>query len=151
MTLQEQLPPITQGKQSYPFRLALHGPYHTPLAAGVTAKAAGFLRELEFRQPNVTLIDGFGRRFTPWSTDIVALRDYTFGAQVSQPYDFTRSVTVVLREYAPDQLVLPGPGNTLGGICGQILVQLGWQGISSRADFTARQESDRPIVESMRR
>ena len=42
---------------------------------------------------------------------------------------------VALREFAPDHLILPGPGNTLGGIVGQILVGEGWRGIHSKADF----------------
>ena len=50
-----------------------------------------------------------GRTFSPWSTDLDALRDYTLGHQVTEPYDFTASVRVALREFAPDHLVLPGP------------------------------------------
>ena len=60
-------------------------------------------------------------------------------------------VRVALREYAPDHLVLPGPGNSLGGICGQILVAEKWRGIGGRDDFERVQAGDRPIVVSMRR
>ena len=76
---------------------------------------------------------------------------YTLGHQITRPFDFTRSVRVVLRELAPERLVLPGPGNTLGSICGQLLVQEGWRGIRSRADFEAVQASREPILDSMRR
>ena len=105
----------------------------------------------EFRPPEITLIDGRGRRHTPWSTDPEELRAYTFGEQVVAPYDFTASVRVALREHAPDRLVCPGPGNTLGGVCGQILIEEGWRGTGSRADFDALQASDEPVLVSMRR
>ena len=79
------------------------------------------------------------------------LRDYTFGAQVTEPFDFTATVRVALREWAPEQLVLTGPGNTLGGVVGQILCAEGWGGVQRRADFGARQDSGSPLVTSMGR
>jgi hypothetical protein len=48
-------------------------------------------------------------------------------------------------------LVLPGPGNSLGGICGQLVVAEGYRGIRSREDFEAAQRSGNPIVLSMHR
>ncbi len=141
----------TLGKTTYPFRLAQHGPYHTPLAAGVAARARERLGQLVFRAPRATLVDGRGVRATPWSADLRALRDYTLGAQIDTPYDFSASVRVALREEAPDALVLLGPGNSLGGVCGQILVAEGWRGIRSRADFDRAQAGERPPLESLRR
>ncbi len=149
--LMQALPPVQLGKNRYPFKLIGHGPYHTPLVSGVADKARAVLRKLTWRKPKVTLIDGRGVRFTPWSTDVDELRDYTLGAQVTTPYDFTRSVHVVLREFAPDELVLPGPGNTLGAICGQVVCAEGWRGAHSKADFEALQAGDDLIVRSMRR
>ena len=61
------------------------------------------------------------------------------------------SVRVALHETAPDRIVLPGPGNTLGGIVGQCLVQDGWRGIHDKAAFEAMQASAEPLVVSMRR
>jgi hypothetical protein len=142
---------VKLGQNPYPFRLMQHGPYHTPLLAGVAAKARERLGTLAFRAPKTTLVDGRGVRFTPWSADPVALASYTFGAQITEPFDFTTSVRVVLREHAPARLVCPGPGNTLGGVCGQILVEEGWRGIGNREDFDRVQQSDDPIVVSMRR
>jgi len=147
--LLKSLPAVRMGSVTYPIRLALHGPYHTSLAEPVAAAAAAELRGLEFNLPHTTLIDGRGRRFSPWSTDLDELREYTIGAQVTTPYNFTSSVRVALREYAPEQIVLPGPGNTLGGIVGQILVQEGWQDLHSKADFQEAQRNDQPIVVSM--
>lgn len=145
------LPRVKLGQNQYPFRLMGHGPYHTPLLEGVSAKARGELSSLAFRRPAVTLVDGRGARFTPWSTDVEALKEYTLGAQVTTPYDFGLSVRVAVREYAPDLVVLPGPGNPLGSITAQILIADRWRGMHSRADFEAAQASERPIVLSMRR
>lgn len=146
-----ELPPVKLGATSYPFRLAQHGPYHTPLARSVAVQAREQLGRLDFRTPTLTLIDGRGLRFTPTATDLTALRDYTLGAQVDTPYDFTASVRVAMLEYAPERLVLPGPGNTLGGVCAQILIGIGWRGLAARADFERLQAGDAPVIESMRR
>ncbi len=149
--LTELLPAVKFGRVTYPFRLAQHGPYHTPLVRTVSEQAKAQLADLAFRRPSLTLIDGRGVRHTPWSTDLAALREYTLGAQVTEPYDFTRSLLVALREHAPERLVLPGPGNTLGGICGQILIQARWNGIDSRAAFDAHEQGATPLLASMRR
>jgi hypothetical protein len=106
---------------------------------------------LGWRKPRVALIDGTGKRHSPWSASPEALRDYTLGPELTTPYDVTLSVRVGLREYAPDRIVLPGPGNPLGSICGQILIEEGWRGLRSRADFDAVQASPNPIVQSLRR
>jgi [acyl-carrier-protein] S-malonyltransferase len=149
--LLRSLPPAQLGKNRYPFKLIGHGPYHTPLVEEVSDQARARLARLEWRRPNVTLIDGRGLRFTPWSTDVDALREYTLRHQVIAPYDLSLSIRVVLREYAPDELVLPGPGNTLGAICGQVLIREGWRGMRERADFDALQATDAAFVRSMRR
>jgi malonyl CoA-acyl carrier protein transacylase len=149
--LLRELPQRKLGANTYPFRLLQHGAYHTPFVAPVADVARAVLASLSFRTPVTTLVDGRGVRFTPAATDVAELARYTFGAQVVEPYDFSASVRVVLREHAPDQLVLPGPGNTLGGICGQILASEGWRGIASKADFEREQSGERPIVRSMRR
>lgn len=149
--LLRSLPKVKLGQNSYPFRLMGHGPYHTPLLKSVSAKAQTQLGRLKFKKPKFHLVDGHGTRWSPHSADPDAIREYTLGAQIVQPYDFTLSVRVGLREYAPDRLVLPGPGNPLGSITGQIVISEGWRGIRSRADFDAVQQSADPIVHSMRR
>ena len=149
--LQRTLTPIKRRSSSYPYRLMQHGPYHTPLVLAVASRARETLARLEFRPPHTTLIDGRGVRFTPASTDPPALLDYTLGTQITEPFSFTRSVRVALREHAPDRLVLPGPGNTLGGVCGQILVAEGWRGIHSRTDFDRVQAGADPVVHSLDR
>ncbi|MEE8467847.1 MAG: ACP S-malonyltransferase [Planctomycetota bacterium] len=149
--LLQALPSLTLGKVTYPFRLAQHGPYHTSLAASVAERAREVLGDLAFHTPNIALVDGRGQRFSPWSTDVDALREYTHGAQVVEPFDFSASVRVCLREWAPARLVLPGPGNSLGGVCGQVLVAEGWRGIRTRKDFTRVQEGADPLLVSMGR
>jgi [acyl-carrier-protein] S-malonyltransferase len=149
--LLRRLPPARVGERLFPLRLALHGPYHTPLVAHVAEAARERLADLDWRRPTATLVDGRGARWTPWSTDPAALRDYTLGEQVTTPYRFAASVRVALREHAPEVLVLPGPGNSLGGICGQLIVAEGYRGIDSRDAFEAAQRSDAPVVLSMGR
>jgi len=145
------LPKVKIGATMYPFRLMQHGAYHTPLVENVSLRAQETLGSLSFARPKVTLVDGRGARFTPWSSDVDALREYTLGAQVTTTYDFALSIRVALREYAPDHLVCPGPGNSLGGVCGQVVVREGWRGVKSKEDFQRVQDSDSPILVSMRR
>ena len=149
--LLSELPKVQRSRTSYPFRLALHGPYHTPLAEGVSRAARSRLADLGFRVPRIPLIDGRGRQHTPWSALPEELADYTFGAQIVTPYDFSASVRVALREYAPECLVLTGPGNALGGVCGQVLVSEGWRGIHSKSDFDKIQSGPDAMLQSLDR
>lgn len=144
------LPEVRVGEQVYPLRSSLGSPSHTPLAGELATAARELLGDLAWREPATTLIDGRGARWTPWSTDPGALADYTLGEQMTAPYRFGTSIRVALREYAPDLLLLPGPGNSLGAICGQVIVAEGYHGIRSRAAFEAAQSGRRPLVVSMR-
>jgi acyl transferase domain-containing protein len=148
--LMNALPPRRVGERGYPLRLALQAPMHTPLVTDVARLARERLADLEWRMPEVTLVDGRGVRWSPWSTDLDALRDYTLGEQLTQPYGFATSLRVALREWAPDVLLLPGPGNMLASVCGQALVAEGYRGIRSRAEFEAAQRRE-PLILSMRR
>ena len=74
--------------------------------------------------------------------------DYTLGAQVTKPYDFTKSITVAMKEFCPDKIVLLGPGNSLGGAVGQIVVQNDWKNINSKKIFLSNQNQD-PFLVSM--
>ena len=145
-----RLPSVELGERRYPLRLAFHVPYHTPLQDAVAASAAARFTNLSWRLPRLTLIDGRGERFTPWTTDPAELAAYTLGEQLVSPYRFALSAHVALREYAPDVLVLPGPGNTMGGVMGQLVVTEGYRGLRTRADFEAAQAGPKPVVLSMR-
>ena len=49
---------------------------------------------------------------------------------------------MALKEFCPDLLVLLGPGNSLGGVVGQILIDNKWKGLESKKDFLDLQASD---------
>ena len=140
--------PPTSGRD--PLRLAGHGPFHTPLMFGSSDKAMAELPPSLFHRPALPLVDGRGHIWRRFASDPAAIRDYTFGHQILAPYDLALSVQVAVREYAPDVIILPGPGDTLGGAIAQSLIGIGWQGIGSKADFMARQAAE-PILLSMGR
>jgi len=148
----ERLPPLTRGAHRFPLRLPLHSAFHTPLLSGAAARAQNELADLPWQAPRVPLVDGNGRSWRPLHADPAALAAYTLGPQVNEVFDFTTMLRTALGTYGPDLIVLPGPGSSLGGAIGQVLVALGWQGIRSKDDFVARQ-GDRergPILAAMR-
>ncbi|HET6523392.1 ACP S-malonyltransferase [Sphingopyxis sp.] len=140
--------PPTPGRD--PLRLAGHGPFHTALMFGSSDKARAELPVALFGRPDIPMVDGRGHIWRRFSSDPAEIWDYTFGHQILAPYDFALSVQVAVKEYAPDAIILPGPGDTLGGAIAQSLIGIGWQGMTSKADFMARQASD-PILFSMGR
>lgn len=144
-----RLPALTVGSYTYPLRLPLHSAFHTPLLAGASQRAHIDLADLDWRSPQLPLIDGTGNIWRPHHADTEALAEYTLGAQVFGTYDFTTMLKTALREYAPDCIILPGPGSSLGGAIAQTLISEGWQGLDSKEAFTARQASD-PILISLR-
>lgn len=148
--LVKRLPVRKIGDRDAPFQLPLHSAFHTPLMRGTSERAFADLAGLAWRAPRVPLVDGRGAVFRPRAADPAAIRDYTLGHQVVEPYDFTTSVRVAVREYAPDAIVLLGPGGNLGGAVAQSLIAEGWSGLDSRAAFLRRQEAD-PYVISMAR
>jgi [acyl-carrier-protein] S-malonyltransferase len=145
-TLADRLPTVQIGAHRYPRRLALHAPQHTPLMSDVSDAARERLADLAFRMPRMPVIDGRGRIFGPWSTDPAELAAYTLGEQLTTPYRFATSVRVALREYAPDTVLLPGPGSSLAASCGQVIVSEGYRGIRSRAELDAVQRGDAPLL-----
>lgn len=146
----EQLPPI-EGRYTFPLRLPKHSAFHTPLLESAVHRAAVDLAGLWPQAPRVPLIDGQGQIWRPRIANPDALKGYTLGEQITTPYDFTLMLRTALREYAPDIIILPGPGGSLGGAIGQTLVAEGWRGIRSKSDFTAVQNSDQPVLITMSR
>ncbi|WP_408590319.1 ACP S-malonyltransferase [Novosphingobium sp.] len=140
--LEADLPPLPRP----PLRLAGHGPFHTPLMAASASAARSQLPVEWFGAPQIPLIDGRGAIWRGPETVPPALWDYTFGHQILQSYDFTAAITVALREFAPDHLILLGPGETLGGAIGQVLVARKWLDISSRNGFVALQGEDAFLI-----
>lgn len=142
-----EMPP-EQGR--FPMRLANHAAFHTALQAPVAARGQAALPESLFRQPGRPLIDGRGAVWWPKATDVAALRGYTLGHQVTEPYDFTRAITVAAHEFAPDAFVVLGPGTTLGGAVAQSLILADWRGMKDRKDFQTRQ-TESPLLIAMGR
>tara|TARA_B100001996_G_scaffold103475_1_gene77763 strand:+ start:244 stop:1260 length:1017 start_codon:yes stop_codon:yes gene_type:complete len=138
------LPPVKQ----YPYLLPYHGAFHTPLLKNISKKAKELLSEKIIQKPTIPIIDGNGKIWSPWSTDKKELWDYTFEGQVLKTYNFSASIEVAIKEFCPDHLVLLGPGNTLGGAVGQILIQHNWNGIDTKNVFLKKQ-SELPYVISM--
>lgn len=144
------LPPRKAGDRDAPFQLPLHSAFHTPLLAETSRRASADLADLGWRAPAVPLVDGRGALFRPRVAEPEAIRAYTLGAQVTEPYDFSASVRVALREYAPDAVVLLGPGGNLGGAVAQTMLREGWAGLRTKRDFLDRQAKD-PVVISLAR
>lgn len=144
-SLEQNLPVVAQ---RFPMRLRNHGAFHTPMLEAISRTAMQDLPMAMFDLPKVPLIDGRGKIWQPHSTDLNLLHNYTLGHQVTQTYDFTQALSVALKEFAPDIIILLGPGETLGGAIGQVLVTHNWQGIGSKEDFVARQSSQ-PFLLSM--
>jgi len=134
----------------FPMRLPNHAAFHTPLQVPVAAAGQARLEVELFDQPDLPLIDGRGAIWWPGATDRAALRDYTLGAQVTEPYGFTRAVQTAAREFAPDLFIVTGPGATLGGAVAQSLVQAEWNNLKDKADFQSRQKA-RALLAAMGR
>ncbi|GLQ19706.1 ACP S-malonyltransferase [Algimonas porphyrae] len=132
----------------FPMRLPNHGAFHTPLMDDNSRRGRTALPESLFRQPDLPLIDGRGAIWMPRAADLSALWDYTFGAQVTEPYDFTRAVQTGLKEFAPDCIIVLGPGNTLGGATAQAMLMCDWDGLTTKTEFIDRQATD-PILLAM--
>ena len=143
--LEKELKP-EQGK--FPMRLQNHAAFHTPLLESISERARAILHDDLFQHPSLPLIDGRGHVWTPHATDTHAIWDYTLGHQIRRYYDFTRAVQVGVKEFAPDTVIILGPGGTLGGAVAQSLIGAGWQGLASKEDFIARQKTD-PYILSM--
>ena len=133
-----------------PLKLVNHGPFHSPLMQGSSQRAMEQMPADWFGSPQVPLIDGRGRIWRPYAVNPEELRRYTFVTQILETYDFTRALQVAMREYAPDQIILLGPGDTLGGAIAQALIGIQWRGLNSKQDFQDVQASD-PILLSMGR
>ncbi len=143
--LSKRLPKV---EERFPLRLVNHAAFHTPLLGDVSERALASIPPETFRAPAAPLIDGRGAVWQPFSAQPEALRRYTLGHQVVAPFDFARALEVGLKEFAPDRVILLGPGTALGGAVGQVLVRLGWDGIESKDDFQRRQR-EAPYVLSM--
>ncbi|MEM8771063.1 MAG: ACP S-malonyltransferase [Pseudomonadota bacterium] len=145
--MEKSLPPA-EGR--YPFRLARHAAFHTPLLSHVSKMAFETLPEKLFQSPGTTMIDGRGAIWTPGASNVTDLYQYTLGEQIVETYDFSKSIEVAIKEFSPDALILVGPGATLGAPIAQELIRHRWLGLASKQDFAARQKKD-PFLLAMGR
>ena len=132
----------------YPFQIPFHSAFHTPLLNHITSLANNSLDKNNFQKPTIPLVDGRGYIWSPWSTNKHALYHYTLNHQVVKSYDFSSSVIVALKEFCPDNVVLLGPGNTLGGPVAQVLINHKWNEIKTKNEFIKEQEES-PFILSM--
>jgi acyl transferase domain-containing protein len=142
---QAAVPPV-EGR--FPMRLGNHAAFHTPLQAPVAALGRAALPETLFNRPHLPLIDGRGQVWWPGAATRTSLHAYTLGHQVTETYDFTAAIRSAALEFAPDLFIIAGPGSTMGGAVAQSLILASWKGMTSKADFQARQAAS-PIVISM--
>ena len=145
----ERLPTV-DGTRPFPFKLPLHSAFHTPLMLETHRRALRDLTDLDIRTPSVPIIDGTGKVWRPQACSPLSLLEYTLGAQVTEAYDFTAMIRSALTQFAPDHIILLGPGSNLGGAVAHVLIAEQWQEIQSKDDFITRQKAT-PFILSMGR
>lgn len=132
----------------FPIRLMHHAAFHSPLLDHIVPMARAANPASDFGVGAISAIDGQGKIWAPKAFDPAVIYDYTLGAQLNRTYDFTRAVQVAAAEFAPDKIIVLGPGTTLGAPTAQSLIASNWRGLSGKADFQARQ-AENPAILSM--
>ena len=61
---------LPQVQDRFPFKLLGNAAFHTPLLESTSIKAKGELPENLFSTPKIPMIDGRGKVWMPYSTDI---------------------------------------------------------------------------------
>lgn len=143
--LEDKLPVV---QDRYPMNLFNHAAFHTPLLKDTANQARAMLAKSLFSSPSIPLIDGLGNIWQPYSSDLGKLYDYTLDTQVVAPYNFTKAIEVAVKEFAPDKLIILGPGSTLGGAVAQSLIKQQWLELTCKSDFISLQKSD-PFILAM--
>ncbi len=129
----------------FPMRLMHHAAFHSPLLDHIIPMAQAANPVADFGGGT---INGQGNIWSPKAYDPAAIHGYTLGAQLNRSYDFTCAVQVAAAEFAPDKIIVLGPGTSLGAPTAQALIASGWRGLSGKADFQAHQ-ADQPVILSM--
>jgi [acyl-carrier-protein] S-malonyltransferase len=142
--LGEQLPKDDR----FPMRLNYHAAFHSTLLDHIVPMAQARNPQADFGKGAIPAIDGTGRIWSPQAFDPADIYAYTLGAQLNRSYNFTRAVQVAAAEFAPDRIIVLGPGTTLGAPVAQALIASNWRGLSGKTEFLARQ-GDEPFLLSM--
>ena len=129
-------------------KLNYHAAFHSPLLRAITPQAKDLIPQSDFGVGAIPAVDGTGFIWSPNTFHAGTIHDYTLYTQVCATYDFSRAVQVAAAEFAPDRIAILGPGTTLGAPVAQALIQMGWRGLSGKADFQERQR-DNPLLISM--
>jgi [acyl-carrier-protein] S-malonyltransferase len=132
----------------FPMRLNYHAAFHCPLMDPIVPIAQSVNPIADIGMGAIPLIDGRGRIWSPLSFDPKAIYDYTLGMQLNRSYDYSRAMQVAAAEFAPDTIILLGPGTTLGAPTAQALIATGWRGLAGKSNFAARQLAS-PVLLSM--
>lgn len=133
----------------FPLLLTGHAGFHTALMQSASDSALTRWPATRFNQPQLPLVDGRGHIWPELGCDLAALQHYTLQHQVCQTYDFSKALQVAVKEFAPEHIILLGPGAGAGSAVAQSLIQIKWQGLTSKQDFTDLQHSRIPYVLSM--
>lgn len=142
----QALPPCDE---RFPLLLPGHAAFHSPLMQPAADQAQASFAESLFATPQLPMIDGRGVIWPRQLAQTAALKAYTLGQQVCDTFHFSRAIQVAVKEFAPEHIILLGPGSGLGGAVAQSLIDINWQGLSSKQDFTAAQQRDCPFILSM--
>jgi [acyl-carrier-protein] S-malonyltransferase len=132
----------------FPMRLNHHAAFHSSLLEHIIPMAKRANPLSVFGGGTIPAIDGTGRIWSPKAFDPAAMYDYTLGAQINHTYDFSRAVQTAAAEFAPDKIIVLGPGTTLGAPTAQALISTNWRGLSGKTDFIDRQKAN-PFLLSM--
>ncbi|QYK13812.1 ACP S-malonyltransferase [Shewanella rhizosphaerae] len=130
----------------YPMRLYNHGAFHSPLLQEIARRGQQALPASLFHRPKLSMVDGRGQIWGRFSSDIERLHNYTLDHQVVAPYDFSQAMAVGVKEFAPDCVIVLGPGNTLGGPVAQTLIANQWFGWQSKQDFSEAQKQAPKLI-----
>lgn len=132
----------------FPMRLMHHAAFHSPLLDHILPMAQAANPVADFGDGITPVVDGQGKIWSPKAFDPAAIYGYTLGAQLNRTYDFKRAVQVAAAEFAPDKIIVLGPGTTLGAPTAQSLIASNWRGLSAKTEFQARQ-ANLPVILSM--
>lgn len=142
----QALPPCDE---RFPLLLPGHAAFHSPLMQPAADQALARFGEPLFAAPQLPLIDGRGVIWPSQLAQPSALKSYTLGQQVCDTFHFSRAIQVAVKEFAPEHIILVGPGSGLGGAVAQSLIAINWQGLTSKQDFTTAQQTAMPYILSM--
>jgi [acyl-carrier-protein] S-malonyltransferase len=132
----------------FPMRLNYHAAFHSPILDHILPLANAANPIGDFESGTIPLVDGMGRIWTDHAFNPADIYAYTLGEQLNRTYDFNKAARVAATEFAPDVIIVLGPGTTLGAPTAQALIANNWRGLDSKSDFVQRQATA-PVILSM--